>query len=317
MLNPFHGMVNVVEIDGADAVSRDGLHWSLYLQGQVERELADDGSELEVALPDVKFGTWSAGEGLRRAPVRSVVDYAWLDALGSQLLASVKGCSDQVPFPMGDRYECWLLDGDRGLPLALLASACSPAEMEDLQVLEWRPGQIARQQFRAPSLGGAGSAGPDTPHSETLAGLVRTAAGSRPAAQWFVRNAEGEGEGLAGLRLARVRRRLPPEAFPELLLRDHWPRERDSRLVRDFLDWQAPWLLTLQGLTETTRAGLERAGFRQALRVSQLYRLYPRIVDKYGLRATLVEAKLRNSEEVGGADLSESCGATAFFVTGN
>ena len=57
MLNPFHGTVNVVDIGGADAVSRDGVHWALYLQGQVDRELADDGSPFEVALPDIKFGT--------------------------------------------------------------------------------------------------------------------------------------------------------------------------------------------------------------------------------------------------------------------
>jgi hypothetical protein len=36
MLNPYHGLVQVVEIDGADAVSRDGLTWTLYLQGEQE-----------------------------------------------------------------------------------------------------------------------------------------------------------------------------------------------------------------------------------------------------------------------------------------
>jgi hypothetical protein len=40
MLNPDHGMVNVVELTGADAVSRDCVNWTLYIQGGSE-EAAD------------------------------------------------------------------------------------------------------------------------------------------------------------------------------------------------------------------------------------------------------------------------------------
>jgi hypothetical protein len=318
MLNPFHGTVNVLDIGGADAVSRDGLRWSLCLQGQVDRELADDGSEVEVALPDIKFGTWSEAEGLRRAPVRSVVDYAWLDALGSQLLAAVKQRSPGVPFPAGDRYEYWLLDGQTGLPLALLASACCAAEMTQPQGLDWRPGEAARQYFRAPSRGGYGTAAAE-PHADLLAGLIRAAAGARPAAQWFLRDAMGPGQGLEGVGLdpAWIGRHLPAASFPELLLRVDWPRECDARLVRDFFDWQAPWLLTLQSLSETSRANLEQIGFRQALRVAQLYRLYPVILDEYRLRAALVEARLRTSQGTDGGEAVDCSTSTAFFVTGN
>ncbi len=70
MLNPYHGIVNVVEITGVDAVCRDGVNWMLYIQGVTEIERWDDGAERKVSLPDIKFGTWSRTAGLKRAAER-------------------------------------------------------------------------------------------------------------------------------------------------------------------------------------------------------------------------------------------------------
>ena len=151
MLNPFHGIVNVVEIDGADAVSRDGVHWALYIQGEVDLEALEDGSTCRIPLPDIKYGAWSLAGGLKRAPVRYVVDYAWVDALGSWLLEEVKLSADAVPFPLRDRYELWLLDHLQGMPLALLDSACSSDTLSEIASAKWEPGQLAGQEFRAPS----------------------------------------------------------------------------------------------------------------------------------------------------------------------
>ncbi len=69
MLNPFHGVVNVVQVPGADAVSRDGVHWNLYIQGDSEAVACADGSRHQVALPDVKYGSWSAAIPARRPMV--------------------------------------------------------------------------------------------------------------------------------------------------------------------------------------------------------------------------------------------------------
>jgi hypothetical protein len=121
MLNPFHGVVNVVEISGADAVSRDGRIWTLYVHG--ERATLEDDPWTGVQTPDTKFGIWSASDGLRRAPVRSSADYATLQSRGLQLLAAVEHNSRRLPFPLVDRHELWLLDAKTRLPLALLQSA--------------------------------------------------------------------------------------------------------------------------------------------------------------------------------------------------
>ena len=36
LVNPFRGILSVVETEDADAVSSDGLHWSLYIHGEIE-----------------------------------------------------------------------------------------------------------------------------------------------------------------------------------------------------------------------------------------------------------------------------------------
>jgi hypothetical protein len=89
MLNPYRGIVKVVAISGAVAVSRYRVAWSLYIQGGTEREIFADGSVHTVSLPDVRFGPWSERSGLRRAPVRFVTEYEQIDRLGGQLLAAV------------------------------------------------------------------------------------------------------------------------------------------------------------------------------------------------------------------------------------
>jgi hypothetical protein len=311
MLNPYHGIVNVVEIEGADAVSRDGLNWMLYIQGGTESERADDGIECEVSLPDIKFGTWSRRMGLRRAPVRYVTDYEQLDRLGSRLLEAVKSRADEVPFRQVDTYELWLLDADEGLPMALLGSSCREADTRTFGLLRWTPGQAAYQSF-GQSDQGAGTMS----RAEELARLVRAAAGSRPTAQWFRREPDGCGQGInCNRRVQDLQdRRLTRDAFPELLLRSTWASPEDSALVAAFHLWQAPWLLALQTISRSTRRRLEAASRMRAPLVNQLYHTYPDIIDHAVIKTARVEATLRHSA----GDLSEDEPAPAsFFVTGN
>ncbi|MFN2309497.1 MAG: hypothetical protein ABR553_07145 [Gammaproteobacteria bacterium] len=44
LVNPFRGILSVVETEAADAVSSDGLHWALYIHGEVEAVRMSDGS---------------------------------------------------------------------------------------------------------------------------------------------------------------------------------------------------------------------------------------------------------------------------------
>ncbi len=285
MLNPYHGIVNVVETADADAVSRDGINWELYVHGGFETAEVD-GELRRVELPDVKFGSWSASAGLRRAPARLTMDYAALDAAGSYLLAAVKRHADGVPFPLRDRFELWLLDGE-DWPLVLLASAVRPEARELPPLPRWRPGQVARGKFQP---------GQDAAAAR-LAERVASTAGATPRAQWFRREEDGRGIGLDGFDLEPELegRWLAANAFPELLLRERWADPEDSSLASAFLDWQAPVLLQLQHLAPATRARLERAARRWARAVAKYHRLYPETVEEEQLAAALVEARLRDA----------------------
>jgi hypothetical protein len=315
MLNPFHGIVNVAEIEGADAVCRDGTNWTLYIQGARESTSLGDGREAQVRLPDIKFGTWSSDTDLHRAPVRYVTDYGHLDALGCTLLGLVKTASGQIPLPLQDNYELWLLDaGKDALPLALLKSSCDPVESENVEVFRWTAGQAARSSFR-PRTEDANAAG--IPAADRLTDLVNTAAGPGPGVQWFQRRQDGSGQGLScSERTADlIGRVLPSMAFPELLLRESWERDSDRDLVRAYLAWQAPWLLALQGLRPESRRRLEKEACKRALLLSELYRTYPSIIDRAAIKAARVEASLRLA--AAGSKTQEGSAATTFFVTGN
>jgi hypothetical protein len=110
-----------------------------------------------------------------------------------------------------------------------------------------------------------------------------------------LRDAEGHGVGLGGLRVATALRgrQLHAGDFPELLVREDWPDETSRNLMREFHNWQAPWLLTLSGLRPSTRERLEAEARRRPLAVFQIRHLLPEVRDQERMRTTLVEAMLR------------------------
>jgi hypothetical protein len=88
---------------------------------------------------------------------------------------------------------------------------------------------------------------------------------------------------------------LAAENFPPLLLREEWPKPADRDLARDYLDWCAPFLLTLPVLDEQQRDRLEYASKAHALQVDALYRLYPKILNLDLLKSIRVEARMRQA----------------------
>ncbi len=293
LLNPFRGIMSVVEVDGADAVSKDGIHWSLYVHGEVDRELGEDGHWREIPLPDIKYGTWSAETGLKRAPIRSVADYEEIDTTGQRVLGAIKANCASLPFPISDHFELWLLAADDFLPLTLIAAATEHESRETPERPAWRPGKAAREQFHGPDHELVDAEA----DCEALARIVNDRAGLQPVAQWFRRRLDGIGEGMEINSAAETmpRRNLPAEAFPELLLRDDWHNPEDGALIRAYLDWQSPWLLLLQTLHTDTRRRLERAARQRAIETSRQHHLYPTVIDPDGLKVALVEARLRSA----------------------
>lgn len=294
LVNPFRGILSVVETEDADAVSSDGVHWALYIHGETEDVRMSDGSLRDVVLPDIKFGDWSARDGLKRSPVRNVADLDRLDAIGSHLLEAVKRAASDIPFPLRDQDELWLLDRD-DRPLALLCVAVNEGERETPQNLSWRPGEIAKARFVSDHELVNADAGRCA--GLVVEDLINAACGARPRAQWFWRSSDGSGVGQDGVAIdsAIMGRTLAASEFPPLLLGTAWAAPRERALIEEFLDWQAPWLLQLQHLSRDARARLEQLAARRPGEVAKCHRLYPEVIDADRLTAARVEAQLRGA----------------------
>lgn len=306
LVNPFRGILSVVETEDADAVSSDGAHWALYVHGEIEDVRMSDGTLRDVMLPDIKFGDWSAETGLKRAPVRNAADMDRIDAIGSHLLEAVKHAAADLPFPLRDHDELWLLD-HAARPLALLSVAIDEGVRETPQTLTWHPGELAKAQFVSAHVPGESPRGA----GQRVEDLVNAACGERPRAQWFWRSDDGSGIGQEGIDIDTdiVGRTLLAAEFPPLLLSTVWATLDEQPLLDDFLAWQAPWLLQLQHLDRPLRARLEQLAVRRAGEVAKCHRLYPEVIDPDRITAARVEARLRGS-----ADAPIDAGQDAYAV---
>lgn len=189
-----------------------------------------------------------------------------------------------IPFPLGDHYELWLLHKDTAVPLALLKTCRWQREVEDtVKDPAWHA--------YVPSHGAAAQ------RHASLEDAVNAMARPRPRAQWFLRNSDGSGEGLGGLRVEDLQHRsLPPTSFPELLVDEAlWTGSAEQSLLQDFHHDLAPLLLAHQGLSDATRNRLERASWAAPARLLDCYRMIPEVLDPDGLEVALVAAKLMRS----------------------
>ena len=282
MLSPYRGVMHVVVHGWADAVTTDGRAWTLYVRGEC---LYDDPADLQdraISVPDVKYGTWSTKTGFMRAPIRLPTFDDRVREQGEALLSAVQTCAPALPFPLADRFELWLLHGETGHPLALIASGCTPDDCVQPARVAWTPGQNCMA---------------DLPEAVQLHRRIAELAGSTPRAQWFERHADGSGS-------AMVRRAgdeavtqpcLPAHRFPSLLIDRGALGTGGGRLLDVLLGWQSPALLQLPGLTGAQRRRFEAAACGHALRLAENLPLYPCVLDRTAVTAALVEARLRRS----------------------
>lgn len=305
LLNPFRGAMNIIEQDGAEAVTVDGRHWDIYVRDlSLVQDLAAPGP---VQTSEIRFGSWSERDGLKRGAIHPSEDFRALEARGARLFEYLLAHHRDIPFPFADRFELWLLDAEHR-PLGLLHSVVDPRDIEPDYPLAWRAGHECERKFR-PHTGADAMA--ETPGAR-LARIVNAGAGAAPRAQWFERDADGSGRGLDGNNLgsALLGRGLPAAAFPAWFVRTPaGSGAGDRELLERFFDWQAPWLLLLQNLAPATRRRLEPMAARRALAVEKNHRLYPDVIDPDLIRRARVEAALRGSA----ADVPDDDTAVATF----
>jgi hypothetical protein len=263
-------VVHILDLGEAMAHTNDGLTWHLR---------AEDGQGLMRPV-----GVWVEGEGVRSG-----------NRIPGELLEALQQ-HPPLPFVLADRMELWLLDKERGLPLALLASELPSRHRHERIEPEWHPFTLSYTGFRSDALArreeDTGMSG--SRHRDWLARMVNNAARPYPAAQWFQRRPDGGGEGRSGLRLESVwqQRTLAAQDFPELLVRASWNNPLERSVIKEYHAWLAPLLLLLPDLSDATRDWLEAAACRQPAWLARVHRLIPRVLDRARLNAALVAARL-------------------------
>lgn len=295
LLNPFRGVMSVIDMDEADAVTLDGTNWTIYVHDERDPWAYQENIDEDIVTPDVKYGTWSAAKGFQHGPVLSTMDYPRIQRIGQALLDTIKEKQSSLPFPLKDNYELWLLDDNSNMPLALLDSACNEDRLNEDVMPCWIPGQRCKQFFKSEA-----SCLQQQPFSaaEMVSMLINEQAGNNPKAQWFWRDDNGTGFALHGKNISEtlISRQLERDAFPQLLLDTQWVESDAVGLLYDFIAWQAPWLLLLQHINADIRLELEKEASQQALIVANLYLLYPEFIDQYILNAIRVEAQMSQAE---------------------
>ena len=209
-----------------------------------------------------------------------------------ELTSSLAREGRNLPFPLRDRFELWLLDGKDRMPLALLASSTDSSSLHKSMSKRWICADRANDDFPA-----SDTAHKRPPHPP-LSRLERLVAGEsgHSAAQWFERTDKGAGSGRPVDGLEELsNRRLEKHHFPELLLKEDWSTPIDGTLVLNYIQWLSPYLLTLQHLSDETRGRLEKAACTQASQVENIWMLFPRIINREIIEAARVEARLRRT----------------------
>ncbi len=289
-LNPFSGVLQVVDTRQARAFSNNGVLWRLQVVSERPGHTWRSGNDVAVRQY-FNWAMWSAAKGMHKVNANPILDIGAMSRAAEQLVEALQPCLAELPFALQDRFEYWGCDA-QDEPLALLSSAQQAVPPHgDVQRLGWRacdphgPGFVSQQLLDADLPDSAGAARGS--HAEYLEMLVNRTVQSR---HWFRRDTDGGGVRLDG------ECQLPAGQFPPQGVRQHWSEQQASAAFADYIAWLAPVLLTLPELQAQRRAELERQAVKRATRVSDLYRLYPNIEQPDLIRQALVEARLRRAE---------------------
>ncbi len=296
ILNPFRGVMNIITIGGADAVTIDGYSWTLYIHDTFDCPTDDPEEFFEIDMPDIRYGDWDRQSGLKRSPLIDSYHYNEIQAIGHALLDAVEKFADQCPYKFADKYELWLLDEKTREPLALLDSVCSKTEIGTPGSLIWEAGLRCKQEFLKDfsltdrELKSTG---------ELLNQIINQRAGEHPCAQWFYRNRFDYGKGLGSINLDNnlADRELSARLFPKMLVQQQWKNKSDETLINAFISWLSPYLLVLDFLRDAQREMLEQSARQYALLVDKMYPLYPKVIDQQAINSARVEAMMRRSNQ--------------------
>jgi hypothetical protein len=276
-LNPFLGLTQVIEKAGARASSCNGLTWRIEVLGEPPKGWGSLSRREEKAW--LFCGMWSEQEGFVPAAMSARQQKQCHSEARDLLIEEIIAHQSEMPFPLADRRELWLLDEKEQRPMALL-HAMQPEAV---------PPRPAPRYWRA-CLGGEGlNSQPNFPQSHDLEIKIKQMAGFNRARLWV--NWERD------RRCAYTdhNQLMSAKDFPECGIREVWLDDELNGLVTRYIQWMAPALLTLPYISEARRAFLEGQLSRQAHTVEYHWRLYPKMVDASKLTAARVKARLQSA----------------------
>ena len=290
-VNPFDGVLQIVETHAARAYSHDGRVWQIQVLTERPDHTWRSFSTVAPVEQFFNFGLWDADDGLHKIPANPVMDIGGMTRAAQRLCDTLATLTTDLPFALIDDYECWSTDY-HGHPVALLATTERADLMQDLRIGRWQATRVADHGFVSTALiahdiPAHGPLGPRE-HAERLERQVRQL-GQHKA--WFRRRDDGSGERLSTA--AGPAENLVP--LPALGLVLDWQHDLERALVEDYVAWLAPRLLLLQHIDDATRTRLEHLACQDAVELAARFRLLPRIVDTARLEAARVEARLRRA----------------------
>ncbi|MDH5445388.1 MAG: hypothetical protein OEY52_07510 [Gammaproteobacteria bacterium] len=300
-LSPFQGFLQVIETANGQASSSNGINWRIQVRYPASPELAEYNDYFDIEQQTILVGFWSSEGGFHRVPQPPMVNAHDIEILAQPIIDELLVTTHKVPFEQIDTCELWLLDEKDYSPLVLIASCSQPEHLPDIQNLTWESTLVNDHSFtRSWSISPNKTSDPSIRNK--LNDQINNRSGSKPIAQWFIREKHGNGQSIGGINIPEniTGRSLDKADFPELLLTEYWDSEPALELIKDYLEWQAPFLLTLPHLSPVIRKRLEVAAFKQVFKVESQHKLWPEVIDKEKLKAVLIEAQMRRSNPEAG-----------------
>jgi hypothetical protein len=111
LLNPFLGVVQVVETPSGRASSSNGLVWDVQLLTEGPADWGSLGSGTR-GKASYRYGLWSEREGLVSRPLAAQNKDRQLRTESEHLIEQISMNLNRLPFALTDRRELWLLDAE-------------------------------------------------------------------------------------------------------------------------------------------------------------------------------------------------------------
>ena len=276
-LNPFRGVMQVIEAEEGRALSCNGVVWEILVRAK-QCSARDYSGRDSQSKRYYRFAMWSMDDGVLRRASSPAEDQDYFDLASKceALVEFVRAHHHELPFRLEDSRELWLFDSENQRPLALLASLRPGTRLPTSEPGGW-----------SCSIGANGSPSQRRfPQARDLEAQVGQRAGLEINKHWIKRLADGDGV------VEATGEAIAAHQFPVLLLEENWAKDDEQRRAREYIRWISPSLLTLQHLDTGTRTRIENNLSVQAISIEHHWHLYPEIIDHKLLKAARVQCRI-------------------------